>query len=67
MLRDIIETFRKPSATTLAYRELEEAQRNLLECQKQRDYYAKLSEFSEIRITRLKRMLAQETESEPQA
>jgi hypothetical protein len=60
MLNTLIKIFSKPSATELAYRELEDAQRHLLEFQKQRDYYAKLSEFSEVRIASLKRRLAQE-------
>ena len=64
MLRNLIKTFRKPTAVTLAYRELEEARRLLLEFQKQRDYYTKLSEFSEVRIAHLKKLLAQEKEHE---
>ena len=60
MLNNLIKIFSKPSATVLAHRELEEAQRYLLEFQKQRDYYAKLSEFSEVRIASLKKRLAQE-------
>lgn len=50
MIRDIVETFRKPSATQLAQRELEESQRQLLECQKLQAYYQKMAEFYKQRI-----------------
>lgn len=60
MLNNLIKIFQKPSAMTLARQELEEAQRYLLEFQKKRDFYAKLSEFSEVRIASLKKLLEQE-------
>lgn len=50
MFRDLIETFRKPSAVTLAQRELEESQRQLLECQRLHAYYGKMGEFYRQRI-----------------
>lgn len=53
MIQDIIQTFRKPSADVMAQRELEENQRELLNSQRNRDYYAKLAEFYEVRIKTL--------------
>lgn len=53
----IIELFRKPQAEKLAYREYEEARRNLLQCQRMRDYYDNMVRFETQRIKRLREML----------
>jgi hypothetical protein len=53
----IIELFRKPSAEVLAQRELEDAQRNLLECQRMRDYYENMVNFNSVRIKQTRAML----------
>lgn len=45
--------FRKPSASELAIRELDDARRLLLESQRYRDYYTKMCEFHETRIRSL--------------
>jgi len=50
--------FRAPSAEMLAQRELEEAKRELLTSQTQRDYYSHIVKFNEVRIERLRRTLA---------
>ena len=49
--------FRKPSADELAQRELDDARRDLLEMQRKRDYYQKMSEFCMIRIDRVRQQL----------
>lgn len=53
----LVEMFRKPNAETLAYREYEEARRNLLQCQRMRDYYDNMVRFETQRIKRLREML----------
>lgn len=62
--------FRKPSADELAQRELDDARRDLLEMQRKRDYYQKMSEFCLVRIDRVRQQLKetaneQTTESVP--
>lgn len=64
MIRDIVETFRKPSAVVLAQRELEEAQRQLLECQKLNAYYQKMSEFYRQRINETQSLIKRASEQE---
>ena len=49
--------FTKPSADELAQRELDDARRDLLEMQRKRDYYQKMSEFCMIRIDRVRQQL----------
>ncbi len=51
------ELFRKPPAEKLACRELEEARRSLLQCQRMRDYYDNMCRFETKRIVRLREML----------
>jgi hypothetical protein len=58
MFKDLIETFRKPSATVLAQRELEDAQRYLLEAQTAREWADSQVTYHTTRINRLKRVLA---------
>jgi hypothetical protein len=61
MIKDLIETFRKPSAKVLAQRELEEAQRQLLEAQSAAEYAANLSKYHAERIRRLRAYLLVES------
>ena len=44
---------RKPDAATLALRELEDAERNLLEAERMQQYYTHLSAFYQQRIEQL--------------
>lgn len=53
----IVELFRKPSAEVLAQREYEDARRNLLECQRLRDYYENMANFQSVRIGRVRAMI----------
>lgn len=53
----ITEIFKKPSAEKLAYREYEEARRNLLQSQRMRDYYESMVKFETQRIKRLRKIL----------
>lgn len=62
MLAPIIELFRKPSAESLAQREYEDARRNLLECQRLRDYYENMVNYNNQRLARLRTIV----KSEPQ-
>lgn len=57
MIRDFIETFRKPSAEQLAQRELEEAKRELLTQQTLAEHHAYQVRFQRDRIARLTKML----------
>ena len=49
--------FVKPTAEELAQRELDDAKRDLLEMQRKRDYYQKMSEFCLTRIGALNKQL----------
>lgn len=60
MLNALIETFRRPSAITLAQRELEDAQRQLLTAQSASEYAARMVQYHQDRVGRLKRILATE-------
>ena len=53
MLKQFIQTFRKPSAATLARQELEEAQRQLLVAQTNAEYAKGLVSYNVDRIKRL--------------
>jgi hypothetical protein len=53
MIRDFLETFRKPSAEVLAQRELEEARRSLLNAQSHYEYYKRLADYNADRVHRL--------------
>lgn len=53
MFKELLETFRKPSAKVLAQAELEEAQRQLLIAQSSAEYAARLSAYHLDRIKRL--------------
>lgn len=57
MLKDLIETFRKPSAELLAQRELEDAKRQLLQEQTLAEHYTTRVRFQRERIVRLVNML----------
>ena len=57
MLKDLIETFRKPSAEVLAQRELEDAKRQLLQEQTLAEHYTARVRFQRERIVRLANML----------
>lgn len=54
MFRELIETFSKPSAKSLAQRELEEAQRQLLAANTAAEYAIRLGQYHNDRIKRLK-------------
>ena len=60
MLKELFETFRKPSATQLAQRELEDAQRHLLQAQSAREWADSQVAYHTARVKRLKTMLAAE-------
>ncbi len=53
MLRQLKETFRRPSAETLALRELEDAKRSLLEALSGMEYAKRMAEYHNDRIKRL--------------
>jgi hypothetical protein len=53
MVRELIESFRKPSAETLAQRELDEAKRQLLTAQSHQEYYKRLADYNHDRVMRL--------------
>jgi hypothetical protein len=53
MLKQFIETFRKPSAHLLARRELEDAQRELLLSQTSAEYASRMASYNADRIRRL--------------
>ena len=53
MINIIKELFRKPSASVIAQRELEDAQRDLLTAQSNREYYAHMENMLGERIKRL--------------
>lgn len=53
-MKDILETFKKPSAEILAQRELEDNKRSLLETERNREYYTQLATFYRNRINHLK-------------
>ena len=53
MIEQIKELVRAPSAMTLAVRELEQAQRGLLEAQTSQEYAHRMSEYHNDRIKRL--------------
>jgi len=57
------EMFSKPSAEELAQREYEEARRNLLQCQRMREYYDSMCRFETKRIKRLQEMLKVEVDA----
>jgi hypothetical protein len=59
MLKDLIEMFRKPSAKVLAQRELEEAQRQLLQAQSAQEWAASQVTYHTTRIARLKHITTQ--------
>ena len=53
MIKEFIQTFRKPSAASIAQRELEEAQRQALAHRSAAEYHLKLSEYSDGLVKRL--------------
>ena len=53
MIKDLLETFRKPSAKELAQRELEDAQRALLLAHSAAEYAASMAKYHTERIQRL--------------
>lgn len=58
MLREMIEMMRKPSAELMAQRELEEAERQLLNAQASMEYATALVQYHTTRIARLNRLLS---------
>lgn len=57
MIRDILNTMRKPSARVIAQRELEDAERELLATQTAAEYAKNLVQYHQQRIARLKAYL----------
>lgn len=53
MLKELLETFRPPSAQLIARRELEEAQRELLRAHSAKEYAESLVTYHQSRIARL--------------
>ena len=53
----LLELFKKPSASVLAQRELEESQRLLLVAQSMAEYGASQATYQQNKIRRLQRML----------
>jgi hypothetical protein len=53
MFDKLIEIFRAPSAKVLALRELEQAERSLLEAQTSQEYSKRMAEYHNDRIKRL--------------
>ncbi len=53
MIKEFFHTFRKPSAASIAQRDLEEAQRQALAHRSAAEYHSKLSEYQEGLIKRL--------------
>lgn len=53
MLKELLETFRKPSANVLAQRELEDARRQMLNDQTMAEHYSSRVQFQRVRISRL--------------
>lgn len=53
----IFDMFRKPTAEALAVREYEESRRNLLQCERMRDYYDNMVRFESQRVKRLRELL----------
>jgi len=53
MLNKLMEMFRTPSAEVLALKELEQAERSLLEAQTSQEYAKRMAEYHNDRIKRL--------------
>jgi adenine-specific DNA methylase len=53
MIKEFFQTFRKPSAQSIAVRELEDAKRDLLSAQSATEYAQSLSVYHAARIQRL--------------
>lgn len=53
MLKELVNTFRAPSAETLAQKELEDAKRRLLEARSAVEYAASMVTYHESRVVRL--------------
>lgn len=62
MYQSLIKMFSRPSAETLALRELEEARRQLLEAQSAREYSESMCKYHDTRIKRLVSYLHAATE-----
>lgn len=60
MLNFITQPFKLPSPKQVAQRDLENAQRQLLETQKQREYYAHMERMYQDRIMRLEAIMRTE-------
>jgi hypothetical protein len=54
VIRSLMELWKTPSAESLAQRELEEAQRDLLAAQSRQEYYLRMTQYNLDRIARLK-------------
>jgi hypothetical protein len=60
MFKELVEMFRKPSVLVVAQRELEDAQRGLLEAQSQQEYSRRIAEYQADRVKRLRVYLVNE-------
>ncbi len=63
MIKQFLETFRKPSARVIAQRELEDAERELLATQTASEYAKNLVQYHQQRIQRLKTYLLLESQA----
>lgn len=63
MIKTILEALRKPSARSIAQREIEEAQRELLAAQSAAEYAASMARYHADRIRRLGAYLNQPSEA----
>mgnify|MGYP000337787929 CR=1 FL=1 len=59
MIREFIETFRRPSAEVIAQRELEDAKRELLSAQSAAEYAKNMANYHKERIVRITKMLSE--------
>lgn len=60
-MSDMFNPFKKPSAETLALRELEDAKRGLLESQSAQEYAASITAMYQSRIERLQQYIKEST------
>lgn len=62
MFSRMIDLIRHPSADEMATREMEECRRDLLNAERNRDYYAKMAEFNKVRMTQLAKAIREPEE-----
>lgn len=62
MIKELIQTFRKPSAEIIAQAELEEARRQLLAAQSASEYANGIILYRKTQITRLQKYIQETTQ-----